>query len=332
MGVDRGGGLEADKEPGLLERVARELRVRHYSPRTEEAYLSWVRRFVRYFGRRHPEELGAEDVRAFLSHLASTRKVAASTQNQALAALLFLYAEVLGIPLEEVSSFVRAKRPKRLPIVLTRKEVAALFEQLDGTPLLMAQLMYGSGLRLKECARLRVKDLCFDRGEVVIRGGKGDRDRVAPLPRLLEQPLRAQLVRVKRQHDADLKAAGGWVELPGSLERKFPAAGREWPWHWVFPATRTYFHPATNQYRRHHLHATALQKAVRVAGRAAGVSSRVNCQALRHTFATHLLESGSDIRTIQELMGHRSVATTMIYTHVLNRGGLGVRSPLDALL
>ncbi len=322
-------GLE--RRTQLLEQMRQALQVRHYSPRTEEAYVAWVERFVHHHDLRHPAEMGAEDVRVFLEHLASADRVAAATQNQALAALLFLYANVLGMPFEEVGSFVRAKRPKRLPVVLGAGEVAALLEQLDGVPLLMAQMLYGSGLRLLECARLRAKDLCFERGEVLVRSGKGGKDRVAPFPRTLERQMRMHLVKVKRQHDMDLSRGAGWVFVPPSLARKYPNVGRDWPWQWVFPATRQYFHTATGQTRRHHYHQSALQRAVRVAGRAAGLNKRATCHALRHSFATHLLEQGYDIRTIQELLGHRSVATTMVYTHVLNRGGLGVRSPLDGL-
>lgn len=226
---------------------------------------------------------------------------------------------------------MHAKRPRRLPVVLSVGEVARVLERLEGMPFLMASLLYGSGLRLMECVRLRVKDLEFERGEIVVREGKGDKDRVTPLPRRLHQPLRSHLEWVRGQHQNDLALGAGWVELPGALARKLPNAGREWSWQWIFPATRRYLHPETGQRRRHHFHETALRRAVHEAGIAAGIGRRVTCHSMRHSFATHLLESGSDIRTIQELLGHRSVATTMIYTHVLNRGGLGARSPLDAL-
>lgn len=318
-------------EPRLLDRVREQMRLRHYSPRTEKAYVGWVVRFVRFSGTRHPKELGAAEVGAFLSHLAQGEGVSASTQNQALAALLFLYECVLGRHLEEQSSFVRAKRPQRLPVVLSAPEVSRVLEHLDGIPGLMAELLYGSGLRLLECARLRVKDVSFERGEVVIREGKGNKDRVAPLPRRLTPRLQEHLSLVKRQHERDLREGAGWVELPSGVSKKQPNAGRELPWQWLFPATRTYRHIESGERRRHHFHETALQRAVKSAGLAAGIGKRVTCHCLRHSFATHLLEMGYDIRTIQELLGHRSVVTTMIYTHVLNRGGLGVRSPLDAL-
>lgn len=315
--------------PRLLDRVREELRVRHYSPRTEEAYVFWVRRFVRYHGLRHPSELGVDAVSGFLTHLANDAHVAASTQNQALAALLFLYSRVLGRPIEQDADFVRAKRPRRLPVVLCPSEVERVLAQLDGMKRLMAELLYGSGLRLSECVALRVKDVCFERWEVVVREGKGDKDRVTMLPHVVEPRLREHLNAVKLLHERDLAAGAGWVALPSALGGKYPNAGREWPWQWVFPATRRYRHRPTGQVRRHHFHDTALQKAVRTAVLAARLSQRASSHSLRHSFATRLLEMGYDIRTIQELLGHRSVTTTMIYTHALNRGGLGVQSPLD---
>jgi integron integrase len=307
------------------------LEVRRYSPRTIEAYLPWVRRFIRFHRMRHPVELGAPEVSGFLSHLASQRGVAASTQNQALAAILFLYTVVLGRSLEDVSEFVRAKRPATLPVVLSQREVTRLLEHLRGVFRLMAGLLYGSGLRLLECCELRIKDISLDRGEIVVRQGKGAKDRITTLPQRLQSTLRGHLDQVKRLHDQDLARAAGWVALPMGLANKLPSAGCEWPWQWVFPATRQYRDSASAQTRRHHLHETALQRAVRSAALAAGIDRRVTCHSLRHSFATHLLELGYDIRTIQELLGHRSVETTMIYTHVLNRGGRGVKSPLDAL-
>jgi integron integrase len=315
--------------PRLLDQVRAELRVRHYSPRTEEAYVAWVRRFVRFHGLQHPATLGPEAVSAFLTHLASDEGVASSTQNQALAALIFLYTHVLGRPGKTFEAFVRAKRPQRVPVVLSVAEVVRVLDELEGVPRLMSSVLYGSGLRLMECARLRVKDVDLDRYEIVVRDGKGAKDRVTPVPRRLEGPLREHLDKVTQQHSDDRAAGGGWVELPPTVGRKFSASGRDWAWQWVFPATRTYRHPETGQVRRHHFHETALQRALRDAGRAAGLAKRVTCHALRHSFATHLLEAGYDIRTIQELLGHRSVATTMVYTHVLNRGGLGVQSPFD---
>jgi len=323
---------QRDPAPSLGERVRQAMRLRHLSSRTEEAYLHWMQRYFRFHGQRHPRELGAEHVTAFLSSLATTGRVSASTQNQALAALLFLYREVLEQDLPWLSDVVRAKTPSRLPVVLSRDEVRAVLSRMDGAPRLMATLLYGSGLRLLECCRLRVKDLDFARRQVTVRQGKGDKDRATMLPDAVRRPLLEHLRRVRAQHERDLAAGAGWVELPGALSRKLPAAGREWAWQWVFPATRTYLEPASGQHRRHHLHETVVQQAVRRAVLAAGLGKRATCHTFRHSFATHLLEDGSDIRTVQELLGHRDVATTMIYTHVLNRGPAGVRSPVDRLM
>ncbi len=317
--------------PRLVDAVRSAMRLRHLSPRTEQAYLHWMRRFFTYHRGRHPAELGPEHVTAFLSSLATTGRVSSSTQNQALAALLFLYRDVLGHDLPWLDDVVRAKAPVHLPVVLSRDEVRAVLSHLHGTPRLMAALLYGSGLRLLECCRLRVKDVEFARHQLTVRRGKGDKDRVTMLPAALEGPLAEHLRQVKAQHARDLAAGAGWVELPGALARKLPNAGREWPWQWVFPATRTYLEPATGQRRRHHLHETVVQQAVRRAVQAAGLAKRATCHTFRHSFATHLLEDGSDIRTVQELLGHRDVSTTMIYTHVLNRGPAGVRSPVDRL-
>jgi integron integrase len=313
-----------------MDKVRDEVRVRHYSPRTEKAYCAWIRRYILCHGRRHPRELGPEAIEAFLTHLATEGHVSASTQNQALAALLFLYVRVLAQPTAWVSQFVRAKRPARLPATLTAAEVMAVIEPMNGPTRLMASLLYGSGLRLLECACLRVKDLDFERREVLVRDGKGRKDRITMLPDGLAAPLGAHLEQMRAQHEADLRQGAGWVELPDALGRKYPNAGREWPWQWVFPATRTYRAPGTREVRRHHLHETVLQRAVRAASLAARTSKPASPHVLRHSFATQLLEMGYDIRTIQELLGHRDVSTTMIYTHVLNRGGLGVRSPFDA--
>lgn len=308
------------------------MRLRRLSPRTEEAYVRWMCRYYEFHGRRDPADLGAKDVTAFLNDLATSGRVAASTQNQALSALLFLYREVLGRDLPWLDELVRAKRPARLPVVLARDEVRAVLSHMEGVPRLMATLLYGSGLRLLECCRLRVKDVDFARSQIVVRSGKGERDRATMLPAAVRADLAAHLERVREQHRRDLSQGAGWVELPAALARKLPAAGREWAWQWVFPATRHYVHRESGQRRRHHLHETVLQQAMRRAVLAAGIPKRATCHTLRHSFATHLLEDGSDIRTVQELLGHKDVATTMIYTHVLDRGPAGVRSPADRLL
>jgi integron integrase len=270
-----------------------------------------------------------DEITRYLSSLATDRGVAASTQNQALSAILFLYRDVLGVDMPWVENLVRARRPDRLPVVLTRDEVRAIIRRLHGVPRLMAILLYGSGLRLLECARLRVKDLDFGRHQLWIRSGKGDKDRVTPLPGIIRVELARHLEIVKEQHAADLRQGAGWVELPWALGRKYPHAGRDWAWQWVFPATRMYVDRETGQRRRHHLHESVLQRAFKDAVRHAGIPKRATCHTLRHSFATHLLENDRDIRTVQELLGHRDVSTTMIYTHVLNRGPAGVQSPAD---
>ena len=325
------GGIAPAPPPRLLDRVRAAIRARHYSQRTEKAYVHWIRRYILFHGKRHPETLGAAEIESFLSALAVQGKVAASTQNQALAALLFLYRAVLRMDLPWIDGIVRAKSPGRLPTVLSRDEVALVLGQMRNVPLVMATLLYGAGLRLLECARLRVKDVDFARRQIVVRSGKGNRDRVAPLPLSVVPALRAQLEEVARQHATDLAAGAGWVELPFALTRKLPNAGRELAWQWVFPATRQYIDRETRQRRRHHLHETVLQRAVREATLAARLPKRVTCHTFRHSFATHLLEDGYDIRTVQELLGHKDVSTTMIYTHVLNVGPAAVRSPADAL-
>jgi integron integrase len=314
----------------LLDQVRVAIRTRNYSRRTEKAYVGWIRRFILFHGKRHPLDMGPKEVSSFLTHLAVHRHVSASTQNQALSALVFLYREVLGRDVGWLADLVRAKRPKRLPVVLTRPEVASVLDRLQGVTWLMASLLYGSGLRLLECCCLRVQDIDFGRGEILVRDGKGQKDRRTMLPQSVQPRLRRHLHGVRAQHLRDLRCGRGWVALPDALQRKMPHAGREWSWQWVFPATRSYRDPASGQWRRHHLHETVLQRAVRQAARKAGISKRVTCHSLRHSFATHLLEDGYDIRTIQELLGHRDVSTTMVYTHVLNRGGRGVRSPLDS--
>ncbi|MBI4881352.1 MAG: integron integrase [Planctomycetes bacterium] len=323
----------AHSRPRRLGDRAREaMRLRHLSTRTEEAYLQWMRRYHEFHGGRDPALLGAEHVTAFLSSLATRERVSASTQNQALAALLFLYREVLGLDLPWLDDVVRAKGAVRLPVVLTREEVRAVLGKIDGVPRLMATLLYGCGLRLLECCRLRVKDVDFARNQITVRAGKGNRDRATMLPRAVKPALASQLEGARLQHQQDLETGAGYVELPGGLARKLLSAGREWPWQWVFPATRIYVDRLTGERRRHHLHETVLQHAVRSAVLAAGIPKRATCHTLRHSFATHLLEDGSDIRTVQELLGHKDVTTTMIYTHVLNRGPAGVVSPADRLL
>lgn len=307
------------------------MRLKRLSPRTEEAYVAWIRRYIAFHGTRHPQNLGDREIMAFLTHLAAKVRVSASTQNQALAALLFMYQQVLRQPIGELSQMVRAKKSARLPTVLTREEVRLVLAELRGVTRLAALIIYGGGLRLMECMRLRVQDVDFERRVVTVRGGKGDRDRVTVLPHAGIPALRAHLLNVRGRHVLDLKAGHGCVELPGALDVKIPSAPRAWEWQWVFPASRLYVDRATGEMRRHHLHETVLQRAVTEAARRSGVNRRVSCHTFRHCFATHLLEDGYDIRTIQELLGHRDVRTTMIYTHVLNRGRLGVRSPADRM-
>ena len=325
-----GATAEPQRKYRLLEVVRARLRERRYSPRTEQAYVYWIRRFVKHHGRRHPRELDSSAVRDFLSHLATVDRVAASTQNQALAAITFLYGAVLRQPLERVDGIAPAHRSRRIPVVLSQREVRALLGRLPDPLRLIASLMYGSGLRISECLSLRVKDVDFDRHEIIVRAGRGNKDRRTPLAVSAAEPLRRWLVRRERMHLADLRAAVHTTELPDALDRKYPNAAREWKWSFIFPAARTYC-DARGIRRRHHLHETVLQRAIKDAAIGAGLTKRVTSHALRHSFATHLLEAGSDIRTVQELLGHTDVRTTMIYTHVLNRGGLGVRSPADGL-
>ena len=322
-------GKGYDRSPKLLELVRMTIRSRHYSRRTEKSYVGWIKRFILFHGKRHPRDMGEGEITAFLSHLATKKRVSASTQNQALSAILFLYREVLKIDLDWLDRLVRAQRPRRLPTVLTRDEVRAILDRMHGTPWMMASLLYGAGLRLLECARLRIKDIEFVRMEIVVRDGKGRKDRITLLPRGLKRSLIEHLSRVRLQHKRDLQAGHGSVALPYALMRKYPNASRDWAWQWVFPATRYYIDSITGERRRHHLHESVLQRAVKEAVRAAGISKPATCHTLRHSFATHLLERGYDIRTIQELLGHSDVNTTMIYTHVLNSGGRGVKSPLD---
>jgi integron integrase len=318
-------------KPRLLDRVREAVRSRHYSRRTEKTYVAWIRRFILFHGKRHPAEMGQSEITQFLTALAVKDRVAASTQNQALSALLFLYREVFQQDLPWLDGVVRARRPERLPVVPTRDEVRAVLDRLHGVPRLMALLLYGAGLRLLECARLRVKDVDFASNQIVVRDGKGQKDRVTMLPAAVKGDLSRHLEAVRRQHGLDVERGAGWVELPDALRRKYPSAGREWAWQWVFPATRIYLDPATGERRRHHLHESVLQRAVKDAVRRAGIPKPASCHTFRHSFATHLLEDRHDIRTVQELLGHSDVSTTMIYTHVLNRGPAGVQSPADRM-
>lgn len=314
----------------LLDRVRETLRVKHYSIRTEQTYLSWIRRYILFHDKRHPRTMGTPEIGAFLTHLAVHDNVAASTQNQALCALLFLYNEVLGQEIGPVDA-IRAKKPKRLPVVLSREEVERVITAMAGTNQLVARLLYGSGLRLSECLRLRVKDIDFAYQQIVIRDGKGGKDRVTVLPARLLDPLKDHLQRVAMIHRQDIDLGCGAVYMPYALEVKYPSANREWCWQYAFPAVNLSTDPRSGIRRRHHLGESGPQRAVRKAARLAGINKHVTCHTFRHSFATHLLESGYDIRTVQELLGHKDVKTTMIYTHVLNRGGLAVRSPLDDL-
>ncbi|MHC9084060.1 integron integrase [Luteimonas sp. RIT-PG2_3] len=317
------------REPRLLEQVRARMRLKHYSLRTEQAYVYWIRRYIRIWLPRHPRDLDGKAVEAFLSGLATRDSVAASTQNQALSALLFLYREVLGLELAWMENVVRAKRPQRLPVVLSRAQVSRLLERLAGREALMAGLLYGSGLRVMECARLRVKDVDLERNELTVRDGKGGKDRMTVLPGALRQSLSRQLVEVRLLHARDLACGLGRVYLPHALARKYPNAAAETAWQYVFPATRISLDPRDGVRRRHHIDEKVLQAAVRRAALEAGFDKPVTPHTLRHCFATHLLEAGADIRTVQELLGHKDVTTTQIYTHVLNRGARGVLSPLD---
>jgi integron integrase len=321
----------AQPKPKLLDRVREAIRTRHYSRRTEDAYVHWITRFIFYHDKRHPLDMGEAEVTEFLSSLAVEYRVSASTQNQALSALLFLYKEILKEPLPWLDNLVYAHAPRRLPVVLTRDEVQAVLGRMYGVPRLMSLLLYGTGVRLLECCRLRVKDIDFTTNQILVREGKGDKDRITMLPHAVKPALARHLELVRDQHRRDRAQGAGWVELPTALGRKYPNAGHEWPWQWVFPATRTYLHRETGQRRRHHLHESVVQKSVRDAVRRAGITKPAPCHTFRHSFATHLLEDGYDVRTVQELLGHTDLRTTMIYTHVLNRGRHGVRSPVDRL-
>jgi integron integrase len=316
--------------PRLLDQVVARVRVLHYSVRTERAYVDWIKRFILFHGKRHPKEMGAAEVEAFLTHLAVTRQVSASTQNQAKSALLFLYKQVLGVELPWLDDVTQAQAPKRLPVVLTQHEVQSVLSRMDGTMWLIASLLYGSGLRIMEALRLRVKDVDFARREIVVRGGKGFKDRMTMLPDALIQPLKNHLLKVKTLHNDDLAAGFGAVFMPAALDKKYPNAGKEWGWQYVFPSVKLSVDPRSHVTRRHHADEKTVQRAVKKAVKLAGLVKLATPHTFRHSFATHLLEGGYDIRTVQELLGHSDVSTTMIYTHVLNKGGRGVRSPLDA--
>jgi integron integrase len=318
-------------KPKLLDQVRQAIRARHYSKRIEKTYADRIKRFIFFHAKRHPLEMGEPEINQFLTDLAVNKKVSASTQNQALSAILFLYQRVLEKPLEWVNPAVRAKKPKRLPVVLTRQEVKTILDSMDGAPKLVATLLYGAGLRLNECLELRFKDIDFTTNQILVRDGKGRKDRITTLPASMKEPLLAHLRDVWRLHQRDLREAAGRVVLPYALARKYPSADREWGWQWAFPAPTRYFDKEAKIERRHHLHETAVQKAMKLAVNRARIGKPATPHTLRHSFATHLLEDGYDIRTIQELLGHNDLNTTMIYTHVLNRGGRGVRSPADML-
>jgi integron integrase len=325
--------LPGSKTPKLLDRVRATIRLNRYSPRTEQVYVDWIKRYIRFHGVRHPQEMGADEVKAFLSHLATQMNVAASTQNQAFSALLFLYQEVLKERLPWIDDIVRAKRPAKLPVVFTQTEARAVLSNMHGTPRLMAHLLYGSGLRVMECVRLRVKDVDLGYMQITLRDAKGGRQRVTMVPVNLADALRKQIANVAELHREDLSAGAGEVSLPGALARKYPNAARELGWQYLFPASRrtiaTDAITGRTWQQRHHVDESILQRAVKQAVREAGINKPASCHTFRHSFASHLLENGYDIRTVQELLGHKDVSTTMIYTHVLNKPGLGVRSPLD---
>lgn len=319
------------RQPKLLDRLREALRSRHYSRRTEKTYGHWVKRFIHFHNVRHPGEMAEPEINAFLTHLAVKERVSASTQNQALSALLFLYRHVIGREVGDLGEVIRARKPTRLPVVMTREEVKSVLASLTGDKWLMASLMYGAGLRLMECLRLRVQDVDFSRSEILVRDGKGAKDRITMLPESLKAPLQEHLKKVKAIHEKDLADGWGRVPLPSALDRKYPNAPAEWRWQWVFPQENRWINSQSREQGRHHVDESLVQKAVRAAVARAGLTKRATCHTFRHSFATHLLEGGYDIRTVQELLGHSDVKTTMIYTHVLNRGPAGVRSPVDGL-
>ena len=319
-------------KPKLLEQVRNKIRIRHYSIRTEKTYLDWIKRYILFHHKKHPKDMGAGEVEAFLTYLAVTLNVAASTQNQALNALLFLYKVVLEMELPLLQHVKRAKRSEKLPVVFSKMEIKSIMADLDGVYWIMGQLLYGGGLRLMECVRLRVKDVDFGYRQITVRDGKGKKDRVTMLPQVVENSLKQHIEKVKIIHERDIADGYGAVYLPYALERKYPNAGKEWGWQYVFPAKNRSKDPRSGKKRRHHIDEQALQRAAKNAIRAAKIVKHGSCHSLRHSFANHLLENGYDIRTVQELLGHKDVRTTMIYTHVLNRGGKGVLSPADALV
>lgn len=330
-GPDSTTGVEARAEESLMSQYRKALRGRHYSKRTEKTYSRWIVRFIQFHHMRHPREMAEREINAFLSDLAVTGKVSASTQNQALAAILFLYRNIIGRDVGDLGDLIRARRPERIPVVMTKAEVKLILMQMDGRDRLMAELIYGCGLRLNECLELRICDVDFERNEIIVRNGKGSKDREVMLPGALKIRLQEHLNEVRRVHGSDLAAGYGQVPLPGALNRKFPGASREWRWQWVFPQERRWRDSQSGKQGRHHIDATVLQRAIRRAVDRSGLTKRISCHTFRHSFATHLLEGGYDIRTVQVLLGHKDLKTTMIYTHVLNRGPGGVRSPLDEL-
>jgi len=316
-------------KPRLIDQTRNVLRLHHYSIRTEESYIQWIKRFIFFHNKRHPKEMGEKEISAFLTHLAVDKHVAASTQNQALSAILFLYKRVLEVELEWLDDVVRAKRPKYLPVVLTKSEVKNIFSEMTGRNALIAKLLYGTGMRLMEALRLRIQDVDFEQYQIVVRSGKGNKDRITTLPETLEIALRKQMDHVRLVHKNDLEEGFGRVYLPFALDRKYPGAGLDFGWQYFFPSINRSSDPVSGKVRRHHLHEKNIGRAIKSASRKIGINKRVSSHTLRHSFATHLLEAGYDIRTVQELLGHADVSTTMIYTHVLNKGGLGVKSPLD---
>jgi len=321
----------ASRPPKLNDQMRESMRVRHYRARTEETYCQWVRRYILFHQKRHPKDMGEPEINIFLTHLAVKEKVSASTQNQALSAILYLYRHVIGRDIGDLGEVIRARKPKRLPVVMTRKDVKAVLDQLSGDKWLIASLLYGSGLRLMECMSLRVQEVDFQASEIIVRDGKGGKDRRTMLPQKLIAPLLEHLRKVKVIHEKDLAEGWGRVQMPHALDRKYPNAPTEWRWQWVFPQENRWVNNKTKEQGRHHMDESLIQKAVREAVGRAGLKKRATCHTFRHSFATHLLETGYDIRTVQELLGHRDVKTTMIYTHVLNKGTSGVRSPVDEL-